>query len=50
MMNALPWSGDKIGIYWQLLEQLSGYLVPKLVQELPNKPYKTPVDLYQFQE
>lgn len=39
-----------VGIYWQLLELLSGYLVPKLVQELPNKPYKTPVNLYQFQE
>lgn len=35
-----------IALYWQLLEQLSGYLVPKLVQELPNQPYKTPVDIY----
>ena len=35
-----------VGIYWQLLERLSGYLVPKLVQELPNRPYKTPVNLH----
>lgn len=35
-----------IKIYWQLLERLSGYLVPKLVQELPNQPYKTPIDIY----
>lgn len=33
-------------IYWQMLERLSGYLVPKLVQELPHRPYKTPVNLY----
>lgn len=37
-----------IDIYWQLLERLSGYLVPKLVQELPNRPCKTPVDIHQF--
>lgn len=36
-----------IELYWALLAQLSGYLVPKLVQELPNHPYKTPVDIYQ---
>lgn len=36
-----------IELYWGMLERLSGYLVPKLVQELPNKPYKTPVDVYQ---
>ncbi|MCL1623052.1 EF-P beta-lysylation protein EpmB [Moraxella sp. Tifton1] len=36
-----------IQIYWGMLENLSGYLVPKLVQELPNQPYKTPVNLYQ---
>lgn len=35
-----------VAIYWQLLETLSGYLVPKLVQELPNRPFKTPVNLY----
>lgn len=37
-----------VELYWQLLENLSGYLVPKLVQELPNHPYKTPVDIYQY--
>lgn len=35
-----------IQIYWQLLEKLSGYLVPKLVQELAGKPYKVPIDIY----
>lgn len=35
-----------VQLYWQMLEQLPGYLVPKLVQELPNRPFKTPVDLY----
>lgn len=35
-----------VTLYWQLLARLSGYLVPKLVQELPHKPYKTPVNLY----
>ncbi len=38
-----------VGIYWQLLETLPGYLVPKLVQELPNRPYKTPIDIYRHQ-
>lgn len=35
-----------IQIYWQLLEKLSGYLVPKLVQEMAGKPYKVPIDIY----
>ena len=35
-----------VALYWQMLQQLPGYLVPKLVQELPNKPFKTPVNLY----
>ncbi|UYZ68987.1 EF-P beta-lysylation protein EpmB [Moraxella bovis] len=35
-----------IQIYWQLLEKLSGYLVPKLVQEVAGKPYKVPIDIY----
>ncbi|WP_066802261.1 EF-P beta-lysylation protein EpmB [Moraxella oblonga] len=38
-----------IEIYWQLLEKLSGYLVPKLVQEIAGEPYKVPIDVYQFQ-
>lgn len=33
-------------LYWGMLANLSGYLVPKLVQELPHKPHKTPVDIY----
>ncbi|MDO4897333.1 MAG: EF-P beta-lysylation protein EpmB [Moraxella sp.] len=40
--------GRAIEIYWQMLEKLSGYLVPKLVQEVAGKPYKTPIDIYQF--
>ncbi|WP_227431028.1 EF-P beta-lysylation protein EpmB [Psychrobacter sp. I-STPA6b] len=36
-----------VKLYWQMLEELPGYLVPKLVQELPDQPFKTPVDLYQ---
>lgn len=35
-----------IDLYWQLLESLSGYLVPKLVQELPDCAFKTPIDIY----
>ena len=35
-----------VELYWEMLQQLPGYLVPKLVQELPNRPFKTPVDLY----
>jgi len=35
-----------IQIYWQLLEKLSGYLVPKLLQEMAGKPYKVPIDIY----
>ena len=38
-----------VAIYWQLLETLPGYLVPKLVQELPNRPFKTPIDIYRHQ-
>lgn len=35
-----------IELYWAMLGKLSGYLVPKLVQELPNCLYKTPIDIY----
>ncbi len=35
-----------IGLYWALLAALPGYLVPKLVQELPNQPFKVPIDIY----
>lgn len=33
-------------LYWQLLAKLPGYLMPKLVKELPNRPFKVPVDIY----
>ena len=35
-----------IDLYWSLLAVLPGYLVPKLVQELPNRPFKVPIDIY----
>ncbi|WP_199508413.1 MULTISPECIES: EF-P beta-lysylation protein EpmB [unclassified Psychrobacter] len=35
-----------IKLYWEVLAALPGYLVPKLVKELPNKPFKVPVDIY----
>lgn len=33
-----------IELYRQLLARLPGYLVPRLVQELPGHPHKSPVD------
>ncbi|TXD98499.1 EF-P beta-lysylation protein EpmB [Psychrobacter frigidicola] len=33
-------------LYWLLLAALPGYLVPRLVRELPNRPFKVPVDIY----
>ncbi|QOD12266.1 EF-P beta-lysylation protein EpmB [Psychrobacter sp. 28M-43] len=35
-----------IELYWALLASLPGYLVPKLVRELPNRPFKVPIDIY----
>ena len=35
-----------IELYWSLLAALPGYLVPKLVRELPNRPFKVPIDIY----
>ncbi len=35
-----------VKIYWQLLAKSAGYLVPKLVRETPNEPFKTPINLY----
>ena len=35
-----------IKLYWRLLSELPGYLVPKLVRELPNKPFKVPINIY----
>lgn len=37
-----------VDLYWQLLKNLPGYLVPKLVQELPDHPHKTPIDIYAY--
>lgn len=37
-------------LYWQLLAKLPGYLMPKLVKELPNRPFKVPVDIYKYGE
>ena len=35
-----------IELYWSLLAKLPGYLVPKLVRELPNEPFKVPINVY----
>ncbi len=35
-----------IEIYWSLLAKLPGYLVPKLVRELANEPFKVPINIY----
>ncbi len=37
---------SSIDLYWKLLAALPGYLVPKLVRELPNRPFKVPIDIY----
>lgn len=37
-----------VEIYWQMLEKLSGYLMPKFVQEIAGKPHKMPIDVYRF--
>jgi L-lysine 2,3-aminomutase len=34
------------GIVKELLARLPGFLVPRLVRELPDKPGKTPIDLF----
>ena len=39
---------EAIALYWALLERLPGYLVPKLVRELPNRAFKVPVDIYKL--
>ena len=35
-----------IDLYWSLLALLPGYLLPKLVRELPDRPFKVPIDIY----
>ena len=37
---------EAVELYWSMLAALPGYLVPKLVKELPNKPFKVPVNIY----
>ncbi|MBE0443008.1 MULTISPECIES: EF-P beta-lysylation protein EpmB [unclassified Psychrobacter] len=37
---------SSIQLYWSLLAVLPGYLVPKLVRELPNRPFKVPINIY----
>ncbi len=37
---------SSIELYWSILAALPGYLVPKLVRELPNRPFKVPIDIY----
>lgn len=39
-----------IALYWELLSRVAGYLVPKLVQELPHELNKTPVDIYKYKD
>lgn len=39
-----------IELYWDMLAQLPGYLVPKLVRELPDRAFKTPINIYQIGE
>ncbi len=35
-----------IALYWSLLAILPGYLVPKLVREQTDRPFKVPIDIY----
>ena len=35
-----------IELYWLLLAKLPGYLMPKLVRELPNEAFKVPINVY----
>jgi EF-P beta-lysylation protein EpmB len=34
---------DALNLYSQLQRSLSGYLLPRLVQEIPGRPHKTPI-------
>ncbi len=36
-----------IKLYWQMLTELPGFLIPRLVREVADKPYKVPINLYQ---
>lgn len=37
---------DAIGLYKQLMHELPGYLLPKLVRETAGEPYKVPINLF----
>ncbi|MEN6669197.1 EF-P beta-lysylation protein EpmB [Psychrobacter sp. B38] len=39
-----------VALYWSMLAALPGYLVPKLVREVPNRPFKVPVNIYNDDE
>ena len=47
--GAAHFDGDErsaCALYWSLLAALPGYLIPKLVKEVPNRPFKVPIDIY----
>ncbi len=35
-----------IDLYWQMMAELPGYLMPKLAREIPHKDFKSPIDVY----
>lgn len=35
-----------VSLYWGMMEQLSGYLVPKLMREIKKKSHKMPVNVF----
>lgn len=37
---------DAVGLYRQLMHELPGYLLPKLVRETAGEPYKVPISLF----
>lgn len=42
----LVFDSEAVQIYWDLLAKCAGYLVPKLVRETPDEPFKTPINLF----
>lgn len=39
-------NAQAIDLYWQMLSAMSGYLLPKLVAEIPDKQHKMPLNLF----
>lgn len=37
-----------IQIYWQMMAELPGYLMPKLAREVVGEPYKMPIDVFKY--